>query len=499
MKKLVACFLFLIFGSGAAGQIKMADTLRLALLKAKEPDTVRLKALKALAHYYIIQTSGDSALILAQEGYELALKLKRPKEQVYLLKTIGDAYGGLGDYARCLSIYYKVKEIFHNNNDLMGEALIYNNINVVYYKKKDYRNALSFILQGLKILNDYRSVHPLRNNDEKTLPVVFYLSIGEAYLGLKMVDSADYFIRQSYSDYRKNKIQDYIEIAILHDFGAVEKLKKHSNTALKYFRKAVSLSISNKYTDNLFVTYLDMADLYHQNKQQDSAEYFGQKALQVAEDNKILQDVLDGSQLLYTYYEQDRNLPMAFKYLKLSTAANDSLFSQEKVKQIIAIDFEEREKQHNIENAIKDEQNKIRLYLLIAGLTVFLILTFLFWRESRQRAKTNRQLQKQQQKLDVINQNLESMVYERTKDLQDKNDKLYQYSNYLSHEIRGPISTIKGLVYIEKEGLVEKDEFVKMITECVSDIDNKIVEINYILHEKENPMPGSDLPGRTKR
>ena len=84
------------------------------------------------------------------------------------------------------------------------------------------------------------------------------------------------------------------------------------------------------------------------------------------------------------------------------------------------------------------------------------------------------------------------MVYERTKDLQDKNDKLYQYSNYLSHEIRGPISTIKGLVYIEKEGLVEKDEFVKMITECVSDIDNKIVEINFILHEKENPLQGSD-------
>jgi hypothetical protein len=222
--------------------------------------------------------------------------------------------------------------------------------------------------------------------------------------------------------------------------------------------------------DDLSGTYLGIADLYHKDKQQDSAEYYGQKALQVAVDNKLFQDVLNASQAIYAYYEDDKNLPLSYKYLKLATATNDSLFSQDKVRQLLAIDFDERQRQRDIDAAVEKDRATMRTYLLILGMTTFVVVAFLFWRDGRQRAK--------------INQTLESMVYDRTKDLEDKNDKLFKYSYYLSHQIRGPISTIKGLVNIEKEGLCEPEEFIKMVGVCVDDIDSKIVEINDILHDQ---------------
>jgi hypothetical protein len=484
MKKLSICFLLFFCTISAFAQIKTVDTLRLALLKAKQPDTNRLIALRDLSHYYIIQTMPDSALVLSQEGYELALKFNRRQDQAYLLKTIADAYGNLGDYVRCLSIYYKVKEIFHNTGDVVGEVNILNNISVVYYRKKQYVEALSFLDDGFKMYHDYKTLHPFKNYRAKLLGVVLYLNISEAYLHLNKIDSADYYSHLSYLLWQQSHAKDFAIISILHDFGNIAKLRGQKDTALFYLRKTVTLSIANRYIDNLSVTYLDMADLFHRYKQQDSAEYYGQKALLVAQAHKLLPDVFDASQALYTYFEQDHNLPMAYKYLKLSTAANDSLFSEEKLKQLTALDFDQKQKQRNVESEVERERNKVRLYFLIFGVISLSLLTFAFWREGRERAKTNRQLQKQQLELDLINQNLESMIYERTKDLEDKNEKLYKYSAYLSHQIRGPISTIKGLVNIQEEGLIDLRDFVKMISACVADIDSKIVEINEILHDE---------------
>ncbi len=68
-----------------------------------------------------------------------------------------------------------------------------------------------------------------------------------------------------------------------------------------------------------------MAGHYHKNKQQDSAEYYAKKALETAESGHFEQDALEAGKVLYTYYDEDHNLPEAYKYFKLATAAKDSL------------------------------------------------------------------------------------------------------------------------------------------------------------------------------
>jgi len=108
----------------------------------------------------------------------------------------------------------------------------------------------------------------------------------------------------------------------------------------------------------------------------------------------------------------------------------------------------------------------------------------------RRKAKTNLKLTNlnaevsmQKDNLDRINHHLEEIIDERTKDLQVKNKKLSEYSSYLSHQIRGPIATLKGLLNLEREGLVDEHECIRMMNKSVSEIDDKIIEMSDMLHD----------------
>ena len=61
-----------------------------------------------------------------------------------------------------------------------------------------------------------------------------------------------------------------------------------------------------------------------------------------------------------------------------------------------------------------------------------------------------------------------------------------EYSSYLSHQIRGPIATLKGLLNLEKEHLLNPRECLSMMDKCVTDIDDKIINISDMLHDTEN-------------
>lgn len=97
--------------------------------------------------------------------------------------------------------------------------------------------------------------------------------------------------------------------------------------------------------------------------------------------------------------------------------------------------------------------------------------------------KLNEEISKQKENLNQINANLEDIITERTKDLINKNQKLSEYSSHLSHQIRGPVTTLKGLIMLAEDDLIEEKECIQQIGKCINDIDNKIMNINIALHD----------------
>src|SRR5207247_41221 len=82
-----------------------------------------------------------------------------------------------------------------------------------------------------------------------------------------------------------------------------------------------------------------------------------------------------------------KNDKEAFRYFKIATAAKDSLFSQDKMKQMLSLSFEEKQRQQDIETAKANYRNQVKLYVLGGALVMFLLLATILLRNNRQKQK----------------------------------------------------------------------------------------------------------------
>jgi len=440
----------------AGAQRKRVDTLRAELNKAMD-DTTRINKLLELSHVYYI-SHPDSNIIISLEIYDLAGKHNLIEKQGRALNNLATAYATLGDYAKATQMFFRSLRIHEQLNQVPEEVVVYNNLGDTYIRQGDYKKALSYLLPGIKRWKDYLKAHQLKDRRHRELAAIFNLNIGECYLYTSKIDSADYYLQESYSDSKEHQFADLLN-NIERDFGEVEMARGHADAALKHLRNAVVMSIANDDTQMLSESYLSTAKLFHNNKQQDSAEYYAQKALDVAVAGKFEPDVLNAGKVLYAYFDEDKNLPMAYKYFKLATAARDSIFSQEKVKQMLSLDFEEKQRQQEIAAQQEQYRASVRMYALIAGLVVVLLLAIVFWRNSAQRKAANLLLQEQKEEIQNTLSELRTTQNQLVQAA--KMASLGELTAGIAHEIQNPLNFVNNFSEINEEMIGDLKEALK--------------------------------------
>jgi len=466
MRKTAALTLLLFTLFTANAQKKRIDTLRVALSKAKT-DSMRYRALINLSATYYLPNP-DSAIIFGQQGYLLAKKNNWALKEAQCLNNIANDYGVLADYVKSVQFYFKAVKIAGELNDLYLMSVVNDNIGATYIQQLDYKKALPYFRLAQKQSNTFILSHKLLFK-HKRHRAILYENTGECYLYMQQADSAEYYLNLSYNDCKKLNLTDVIG-NVQRDLGEVEVEKGNKTGALQFFRQAV---INDKAVDdgqNVSIACLSTANLYHKYKQQDSAEYYAQKALEAAETGKFEQDVLNAGKVLYTFYEEDHNLEQAYKYFKITTAAKDSLYSQDKIKQLLSIDFDEKERQQELETAQreaqKEAQNKLRTYILSGGLGVLLLLAIIFWRNSNQRKKANRLLSKQkieiEEQRDQTNKALTELQQTQSQLIQrEKMASLGELTAGIAHEIQNPLNFVNNFSEVNRDMIDELKEELK--------------------------------------
>lgn len=89
--------------------------------------------------------------------------------------------------------------------------------------------------------------------------------------------------------------------------------------------------------------------------------------------------------------------------------------------------------------------------------------------------------------LKAMNGSLEEIVQERTRDIEERNEKLERYAFMNSHIVRAPLANILGAVqHLEEEGDRKKSkELMDILKISASDLDDVIKEVGKSLAEKE--------------
>jgi two-component system NtrC family sensor kinase len=464
MRKIFAITSILLFFTffTASAQRKKIDTLRVALSKAVT-DTEKYTALRKLDNLYYI-SNPDSSILLAQQAFLITKKNNWKQAQASTLNGIANAYASMGDYAIGIQYYLQALKMNEQLNYEYGTSMVNGNIGATYIQKEDYKNALPYLQKALQQFYHYRSIHKLTSR-QKSAEAIDLENLGECYLYRKKIDSAKYYLDAGFKSANNLRYQDVLG-AIQRDLGEVEKLKGNGTGALQYFRQAVLNDRTLDDVENLSIVYLSIAKFYHQEKKRDSAEYYAQKALDTAAAGKYLQDVLNAGKELYSYYDEDHNLPVAYKYFKITTAAKDSLYSQDKVKQLLTLDFNEKQRLQELEASRAEEQNKVRIYILSVGLAALLLLAVVFWGIGKQRQKANLLLSKQKKEIeeqrDQTNKALTELQQTQNQLVQrEKMASLGELTAGIAHEIQNPLNFVNNFSEVNKEMIGELKQELK--------------------------------------
>jgi len=103
-------------------------------------------------------------------------------------------------------------------------------------------------------------------------------------------------------------------------------------------------------------------------------------------------------------YRDQNKADSSFIYLRLATVLNDSLdkIEKEKFQEFQVAGFNEALRLQELEKEKIQTQNKIRTYVMLAGIGVFMLIAFLLYRNNRNRKKANTLLQNKKKKFNQL-------------------------------------------------------------------------------------------------
>jgi signal transduction histidine kinase len=454
----------------AAAQLPDADSL-VSVAKKTDSDTIKLIQFGSAARIYA-ELNPDSAQYYAEQSLTLAKKLQLKLDEGGALREIGYAYLNKGNYPRSLQILLSALTIledpdaesrvlvgkFSGDEELMGHQAS---------PHAQRLNQISFTHQILGILyanseNYLKSKHHhllakqcAEQSGSTPMQSVVNTTFNRVYLNLNKKDSALFCIQQAYDQAMQSGYKRYLGSVLLNmgrTYAALDNIEK----ANEYYRKAVEVSVKQGYFRGVIAGSLLLADYYTETGKTDSAFQYIKKALATSKNLNAPDVWLRSYTTLARYYSSIGNNDSIVKYQALIIRIKDNLFNTKQAQQFQNIDFEIQQKQQELEAAKTALQNRWRMYTMLIGLAIFLIIVILQWRYSQQRRTANELLSKQKAELELALLNIKTT--QRQLIQSEKMASLGELTAGIAHEIQNPLNFVNNFSEVNKELLTEMND-----------------------------------------
>jgi len=351
-------FLFFISISICA-QHDTTDSLK-SLVNDKE-DTATVWLLKEIGD--LSYPKIDSVYSYYQRGISLARKINFSDGQWRLKRDLAELLYRTGNYPQALRTSFETLKQAEELNDTLK----------IYWSMRDVMMTYEYMPNEMEQAKQYAD--KIRNivysgffKDKPSID--FYYLLGyvnhviEYFNQKKKLDSALYYAQQSY-EISSQLPGDSSIVGLTLALGNLayinEKLGNH-DLALTYYRMNIALSIRAGRPDILAGVKVSIAEILRDRKQNDSALYYAREALRDADNTTDPSTRVSIYSMLSYLYKDQNKFDSSYKYLNLNVNLKDSLFSQDKLKDIQNQSFSENIRQQEIaEQKAKDKKKESKI------------------------------------------------------------------------------------------------------------------------------------------
>lgn len=390
---------------------------------------------------------------------EVARRNNLKNDYKILLNSIAYAYTLLGEYDKALEYNFQslvVREAEGNKSEI---SISLNNIGFVYFKLRNYERALVYFERSLELKRQSGDSHDMDR---------LFINMGLCEVHLKRYSKAIDFINKGLKECGET-CEVRIIIEAKFGLGVANFKSNNSKVAEGYFVESLRMSQESNNRRFQVENMVYLGRLYAKEDSFRIAKDFLHRSEVLADSSGYNQLLIDIYKEYYKIYSLDADYKSASLYQERYIKLKDSLIGEELVKNVslIQTNFEERDNINTIRlksEALERQRNlniAIGIIAILAGL-----LGFVLYRGYTTTRRVNSQLSEakgvitiQNQRLQNINRELDGKVKEKTaellkaneeldktnKTLSQVNDELDNFIYKTSHDIRGPLASLKGI------------------------------------------------------
>lgn len=470
------------------------------LAKDLEVDSLMVKSGRLTGQLLRRIHKSEEAIALLKTIKPIAERSQLDVELARILNTLALCHTFRAEYDKALeynfqSLVLREKE---GNKERIAIALL--NIGLTYYKMGNFDLALDFDLQSEKSYSE----------SGKPTSVVLFSNIGLCYNELgRFADAQNYFekaIKECGPDCSKQMVMQA-------EFGLGNSFFQRSQipASERHFQTSYQLSVSEGDSRFQLENLLRLAKTSLMQMNNGSAKAYLDLVDKIPEKEEYREILKAFYRLEAEYYKASYDYEKASYYLQKVNEVNDSIFSAEVIRNLTKVQTQYAQRENLAIIAEKDmvlalndriitQQRSVNTLLgIVLGLAA--ILGTVIYRNSQKIRQVNAELAGAKQIIEEHNKFLDHLVNVKTKELLDSNEQLVKVNDELdnfiyktSHDIRGPLASLKGMVNLAIMDVKDDKALgylgkLDITAEKLNMILTRLLIVNRINHAELKPEP----------